>query len=142
MKKVEVYIDDKQTPADIEAVKYSLESAAEMYGVVRHIRVKEMSPRQIGFGDLEKGEIAACEGVKLLHRDGHYIVETDRLIRRYWFAFTAILGFTELIGTALQERMKAANLKQPEFEDMKAVPPGYEENIWYRDTIESLKKSK
>lgn len=130
MLKVEVYIDDQETPADGEAVKYAVEAASEAWGVVRHVRVKEMSSRQIGFGDLEKGEIASCEGVKLLYRDGHYIVETDKLIRNYWFAYTAVNGFAEQINDALRDRMRTAGIEQPSFEDMQTVPPGYEERAW------------
>ena len=141
MKKVEVYIDDKETPADIEAVRFIMSTVAEEYGIVRHTRVKEMSSRQIGFGDLEKGEIASCEGVKLLYRDGHYIVETDKLIRNYWFAYTAVNGFAEQINDALHDRMRTAGIEQPSFEDMQTVPPGYEERTWVdaamQATIES-----
>lgn len=138
MLKVEVYIDDKETPADVEAVRYAVEAAAEAWGVVRHVRVKDMSPRQIGFGDLERGEIVSCEGVKLLYRDGHYDVETDKLIRRFWYAFTAVNGFTERIGEVLQARMKRADIGQPSFEDLAEVPAGYEEHTWYEQAMQTL----
>ena len=138
MLKVEVYIDDQETPADVEAVRYAVEAAAEAWGVVRHVRVKDMSPRQIGFGDVERGEIASCEGVKLLYRDGHYTVETDKLIRRYWYAYTAVNGFTEQIADVLQSRMKKAGVEQPSFEDLAEVPAGYEEHTWYEQAMQTL----
>lgn len=138
MLKVEVYIDDKETTTDVEAVRDAVEAAAEAWGVVRHVRVKDMSPRQVGFGDMERGEIASCEGVKLLYRDEHYTVETDKLIRRYWYAYTAINGFTERIGEALQQRMKTAGMQQPSFEDLGQVPPGYEEYAWYEHAMQAL----
>lgn len=138
MLKVEVYIDDGKTSADVEAVRYAVEAAAEASGTVRHVRVKDMSPRQIGFGDVERGEIASCEGVKLLYRDGHYTVETDKLIRRYWYAYTAVNGFTEQIGEALQSRMKTAGIQQPSFEDLGQVPLGYEERTWYERAMQTL----
>ena len=141
MLKVEVYIDDKETPADVEAVRYAVESAAEAWGVVRNVRVKDMSPRQIGFGDMERGEIAACEGVKLKYRDGHYEVETEELIRRYWYAYTAISGFTEQIAEALSRRMKKAGFASPNFEDLAEVPTGYEEHAWYENAMQAVTKT-
>lgn len=138
MLKVEAYIDVKDQIEDGEAVRFAVEAAAEAWGVVRKTRVKEMSPHQIGFGDLEKGEIAACEGVKLLYRDEHYTVETDKLIRRYWYAYTAVNAFTEQIGEALRERMRVAGIEQPTFAQLGAAPRGYEERAWYEQAMQTI----
>lgn len=135
MLKVEVYIDDQETPADGEAVKYAVEAASEAWGVVRHVRVKNMSPRQIGFGDMERGEIAACGDVKLLFRDGHYTVETPYLIRRYYHEHSAVGGFAQQITDALFARLKDSGITQPTFDDLAHVPPGFEEYHWYRQAI-------
>ena len=141
MLKVEVYIENEQAQLDVEAVRYASETAAEAWGVVRHMRVKDMSPRQIGFGDVERGEIAACGDVKLIYRNGNYMVETDELIRKYWFAFTAVIGFLERIEESLHTRMKNAGIQQPSFEDLAGVPTGYEEHEWYENTVQALKET-
>lgn len=138
MIKVEVYIDDKETPADVEAVRYAVEAAAEAWGVVRHVRAKDMSPRQIGFGDMERGEIAACGDVKLLFRDGHYTVETPYQVRQYFFEHSAVNGFAQQITDALFARLKEAGIIQPSFEDLSGVPAGYEEYRWYQQALSDI----